>query len=252
MTGRRIFRPLLAGANARDRAFACAGVIAGITLIALCGMMIDGPIEMRAWVFAPVGASAVLLFVVPSSPLTQPWPVIGGSLMSGGIGILAGTLIANQALAVGLAVGLAIAAMSLTRSLHPPGGSFAITGVLGVPAAASVDSLLPLVLVAFDTVAIVLLAMAYHRLVTGHSYPHVTPAVLPEPAVPARETPAWQVRFGPQDVDSVLARMDDTFDISRGDLEAILRAVEDEALDREYGHLTDADGDAARQVVQPQ
>ena len=224
MKERRIFRPILAGAKGKDRALACAGAVAGITLVAFGGMLIDGPVDVDAWIFAPVGASAVLLFAVPASPLTQPWPVVGGSVLSAAVGILVGSIVGSEAVAVGLAVGLAIGVMSLTRSLHPPGGAFAITAVLGLSAGFSAESLLPLVMVAFDTLGIVLIAMAFHRLASGHSYPHV--------ALQAPPTRAAAVAFGPEDVDSVLARMDDSFDISRQDLEAILRAVEEEALGR--------------------
>ena len=40
------------------------------------------------WIIAPVGASAVLLFAVPSSPLAQPWPIVGGNAISAIVGIV--------------------------------------------------------------------------------------------------------------------------------------------------------------------
>ncbi len=39
------------------------------------------------------------------------------------MGVLAAHFIANPVVAIGVGVSLAIAAMSLTRSLHPPGGA---------------------------------------------------------------------------------------------------------------------------------
>lgn len=233
--GFRLFRPILAGANAHDRIITCLGAIAGITLVALGGMLVEGPVDVEAWIFAPVGASAVLVFAVPASPLTQPWPVIGGLILSAAAGIAAGVTIGSDALAAGLAVGLAIAVMSVTRTLHPPGGAAAITGALAATAGYSAEVLLPLIVVAFDAVAIVLFGWVFHRLFSGHSYPHVVPVVATE--TPMAGSSSLPVRFGPEDIDSVLARIDDSFDISRGDLEAILRAVEDEALHRELDTL---------------
>ena len=222
----RFFRPILAGAEAKDRALTCAGAIAGITLVALGGILVEGPVDVEAWIFAPVGASAVLIFAVPASPLTQPWPVIGGLVFSAATGILVGGITGSGPIAAGLAVGLAIGVMSLTRTLHPPGGAAAITGALAATAGFSAEVFLSLIVVSFDAIAIVLLGWAFHRLFSGHSYPHLVAAVAPE-------VPSGPVRFGPGDVDAVLARMHETFDISRNDLEAILRAVEEEALHRE-------------------
>ncbi len=236
----RLFRPLLAGANARDRAITCLAAAIGIAIVALAGTLVDGPIHSDAWIFVPIGASAILIFAVPASPLTQPWQVIAGLVISSTIGIVVGALIGHEALAIGVAVGLAIGAMSLARALHPPGGAAAITAALSVPADVSWDILLPLLLVAFDAFGIVLLGWAFHRLVTGHSYPHVAPVVTEdEDTDPSHSSLA--VRFGPQDVDSVLARIDDAFDISRADLEAILRAVEAEALHRELVDMETGD-----------
>lgn len=226
----RLFRPILAGATARDRIITCAGVVAGIALVGLGGLLVEGPVDVEAWIFAPVGASAVLVFAVPASPLAQPWPVIGGLVLSAAVGIAVGVTVGSGVLAVGLAVGLAIGVMSVTRTLHPPGGAAAITGVLGANAGFSAEVLLPLIVVAFDAVAIILVGWAFHRLFSSHSYPHVTAEIEPE-------VPSGLVRFGPGDVDAVLARMHETFDISRRDLEAILRAVEEEALHRELDSI---------------
>lgn len=236
----RLFRPLLAGANARDRAITCLAIAAGVAIVSLAGTVIDDPIRSDSWIFVPVGASAILIFAVPSSPLTQPWQVIGGLVISSSAGLLTGTLIGHEALAIGAAVGVAVGAMSLARALHPPGGAAAIIAALNVPDSFAWDALLPLLLVGFDAFGIVLLGWAFHRLVTGHSYPHVAPVVAEdEETDPSHSSLA--VRFGPQDVDSVLARIDDTFDISRADLEAILRAVEAEALHRELVDMETGD-----------
>ena len=83
------------------------------------------------WLVAPIGASAVLVFGLPSSPLAQPWSVIGGNTLSA----LVGTVIAfifhdNLVVAAPLAVALAVAVMLWGRCLHPPGGASALLVVL--------------------------------------------------------------------------------------------------------------------------
>ena len=80
---------------------------------------------------ASMGASAVLLFAVPHGPLSQPWPLMGGHLISAVIGVSCALTIANPLLAGPLAVALAIAAMHYLRCIHPPGGATALTAVAG-------------------------------------------------------------------------------------------------------------------------
>ena len=82
------------------------------------------------WLMAPLGASSVLIFVVPKSPFSHPWSVIVGNLISALSGMIMVFLIKDVALAAGLAVGLAIAMMILSRSLHPPGGGVAVLTAL--------------------------------------------------------------------------------------------------------------------------
>ena len=77
------------------------------------------------------GASAVLLFGAPDSPLAQPRNVIGGHVVSAAVAVVITALLGPTPLAVALAVGLAILAMNLTRTMHPPGGATALIGVQG-------------------------------------------------------------------------------------------------------------------------
>lgn len=53
--------------------------------------------EVNIWFIAPMGASAVLLFGVPSSPLAQPWSIVGGNVLSALIGVTVGIAIPNTA-----------------------------------------------------------------------------------------------------------------------------------------------------------
>lgn len=81
-----------------------------------------------------MGASAVLIFAVPHSPLAQPWAVYGGHLLSALVGVTCQMLIPDPVVAAGVAVGGAIAAMHLARCIHPPGGATALAAVVGGPA----------------------------------------------------------------------------------------------------------------------
>lgn len=77
------------------------------------------------------GASAVLLFGATESPLAQPRNLVGGHLVSATVAVLVVALFGSTPLAIALGVGLAIFAMNLTHTTHPPGGATALIGVQG-------------------------------------------------------------------------------------------------------------------------
>lgn len=116
---------------------------------------------------APFGASSVLVFALPQSPLAQPKNVIGGHLISAFIGIAVFALLGAQPLSFALAVGLAIAAMQATDTLHPPAGADPIV-VLATGASWSFLAVPILV----GTVLIVAAAYCYHRFVSRRPYPN--------------------------------------------------------------------------------
>ncbi len=83
------------------------------------------------FVVASMGAAAVLLFAAPHSQLTQPWPFVGGHLVSAIVGVTCAQWVPDLFLASALAVGLAIFVMHELNCLHPPGGAAALVAVIG-------------------------------------------------------------------------------------------------------------------------
>ncbi len=213
------FAPLLAGAGPHDRIVAAIGAAIGITLTGAIAALYAPP-AMALFLAGSIGASTVLIFAVPTSPLAQPWPVIGGSTVSALSGIAMLHLLGQTPLAAGAAVGLAILAMSALRCLHAPGGGYALGGVLGGNAALSADWHFALVPVAANATVLVLFALLFHRY-SGHSYPHRAAAVAAERAALLHE-----------DVEAALDELGETFDIAPEDLEALLAAAQRHAQAR--------------------
>lgn len=77
------------------------------------------------------GASAVLLFGVNESRLTQPRNLVGGHLLSAAAAVIIVALGGRGSIAIALSVGLSIFLMYITRTMHPPGGATALIGVQG-------------------------------------------------------------------------------------------------------------------------
>ena len=221
-----LFRPLLAGAQFRHRLVACAGaaVCLALTMVVCAHLPLaasDLPI-----IVAPLGASAVLVFAVPASPLAQPWPVVGGNTIATLVGVAVYHAVPNVMVAAGLAVGCAILIMSLARCLHPPGGAAALTAVIGGDSIHAAGYQFAFAPVAINSIALVVLAMVFHR-ATGHSYPHEA-AISPG----ALETVREAAGFHADDIDRALADMPDGYDIDRADLDLLLSRAELHARQR--------------------
>jgi CBS domain-containing membrane protein len=225
----RIFEPLLAGATLRDRLVACVGatICLALTIVVYAELPLrtaDLPI-----IVAPLGASAVLVFAVPASPLAQPWPVVGGNIISTLVGVAAFYAIPQVSIAAGAAVGAAILVMSLLRCLHPPGGAAALTAVIGSQGIHDAGFAFAFAPVGINSIALVSLAMLFHR-VSGHSYPH-------QPAAPAPTIAEerQQAGFHAQDIDRALEDLHESFDIGREDLDLLLSRAEHHARARLRG-----------------
>lgn len=211
--------------DGRERLRAFAGAAVGVLVAGIVSRWLAGAGSLSPWLVAPIGASAVLVFAVPASPLAQPWPVIGGNTVSALIGTACVLAIPDPAIAGALAVGLAIAVMFQLRCLHPPGGASALLVVLTHTADAQF-SVFP---VLANSALLVFAGMAYNSL-TGRAYPH-RPTAAPAGPVPAGS------RFGAADIDAALARYNQVLDISRGDLEMLLHDAEANAYRRNLGAL---------------
>lgn len=236
----RLFSPILAGATLRERLIGCLGALIGICLTGLVSGFFMGQDPHLPLIVAPIGASAVLLFAVPASPLAQPWSIVGGNTISAFVGVTVTTLVRDPAIAIGLAVALAILVMSLTRSLHPPGGAAALTAVIGGAAVARAGFWFPIVPIGINSLILVLLGVVFHRL-AGRQYPH-RQAVAPVNTHRTADPPAaFRVGFNTEDIDAAVASFNETLDISRADLDVLLRQVELQALMRQRGDLTCAD-----------
>jgi len=188
-----------------------------IALTALIGRLALGSDPALPWLVASMGASAVLVFVLPASPLAQPWPVFGSHLVAAAIGVGVHAVLGATWLSAGLSVGLAIAAMSLLRCLHPPAGGTVLLTALSSPGVAAAGLGFLVMPLALNVLVLLGAGVAWNRL-TGHSYPHHAP---PQPV-----QPDWIGHIEDSDLDAVLAEWDEVLDVSREDLAALVQAVE--------------------------
>ncbi|CDN54111.1 HPP family protein [Neorhizobium galegae bv. officinalis bv. officinalis str. HAMBI 1141] len=235
---RRMLRRLLPEAtpvSPKERLRAALGALAGILVTGLLGSLALKADATLPALVAPMGASAVLLFAVPSSPLAQPWSILGGNIVAALVGVTAALLITNPFLASAVAIAVAIAAMMTLRCLHPPSGAIALTAVLGGPTIHELGYGFVIWPVAGNSLILLLIALAFNNL-TGRRYPH---AAKPAAADHGTRDPAsiQRIGFTSADLDDVLKEYDEFLDIDRDDLETILRRTELRSYRRRAGHL---------------
>jgi len=115
---------------------------------------------------APFGATCVLVFALPESPLSQPINVVGGHLVSTAIGLCVHAYFPVTGWALALAVGLAVVGMTILRVTHPPAGADPLVVYFDAPGVAYLA--FP---VASGSVVLVAFAVLYHRLCSRRIYP---------------------------------------------------------------------------------
>lgn len=217
----------------RDLARAGIGALFGIAIAAVVGKLTPGGPAALPYIVAPIGASAVLVFAVPASPLAQPYSVFGGNVVSATVGIAAAKLIDDPMWAATVAVAVAIVAMMLLGCLHPPGGACALFAAVGSPAVAHHGFLFPLWPVGVNTAALLAVGVAVNNL-TGRRYPHA-----PAPPAPAgaERPPLERVGVDTADVAAAMRQLDEGLDIHPSDVVRLVRAAEANAIDRQLGDL---------------
>jgi len=109
------------------------GAFLGIASIAAIDQFFLNDSDLMLMIGA-FGATAVLVYGAPFSPLAQPYNVVVGHAISAFVGVSVFMVVGEANwLSSGLAVSFAITAMQLTRSVHPPGGATALIAVVASP-----------------------------------------------------------------------------------------------------------------------
>ncbi|MGZ8227379.1 MAG: HPP family protein, partial [Methylococcaceae bacterium] len=170
-------------------------------------------------IIASMGASAVILFIIPNSPLAQPWPLVGGHIVSATVGVACAQFIADTVLASAFAVGASVLAMLLFRCLHPPGAATALTPIMGGHAIAALGYSFVLAPVGLNVAIILIMAIAMNRWMLGYQYP-----LVPQLSGDKKNKhgsivePLQRTRISEQELEQALGDLDRFMDVTPGDL----------------------------------
>ena len=199
-----------------ERIRAAIGALIGLFCTVALGRMLGELVGVNEWVMASLGASALLIFVLPSSPMAQPWAVIGGNMLSALVGITTYHFIPNPLFALPIAAASAILGMFVLRCLHPPAAAVALIAVLG-----QIESyryaFFPVMV---DSMVLCLVAVAYNSL-TGKQYP--TRPSKPAVNLPKEKKSREQAE---KTLDALLKEYQEVMDVDRAELIKIIQSVQ--------------------------
>lgn len=218
----------------KERLLCGLGALLGLAISSLISWYVLG--GMNAWYIAPMGASSVLLFAVPNSPLAQPWNIVVGNSIAAIMGVSCALYIPNLTEAFSVAVALSIFLMMTTDSLHPPSGAVAITAVLGGDDVRELGYHFIFYPVLLNSVLLLVIAIVFNRMI-GKPYPQ-TPQLNQRTQDP---TPTQKATIQPQDIQDVLDAQTQLLDISEYDLQKIILEAQHKASERQTQALTCAD-----------
>jgi CBS-domain-containing membrane protein len=215
-----VVRKLAYSVSEREHWVSAAGGLVGMLAVLWLGHLWPQA-SGGALVVASMGASAVLLFATPHGALSQPWPVLGGHLVSAAVGVACAQWLAEPVLAASLAVALAIAAMYTLRCLHPPGGATALYAVVGGDSVHALGYAYLLTPVLVNVLVLLVIAVAFNYPFAWRRYPQAwsQPPCVDEPA--ANEETAEKCMIPHSDLVYALSQIDTFVDVSEEDLQRI-------------------------------
>ncbi len=190
---------------------------------------------------ASMGASAVILFIMPGSPLAQPWPLVGGHLISAIIGITCAQLFTDTIFASAYASGASVLAMLLLRCLHPPATATALTPIIAGDSVNFMNYSFVLMPVGINVAIMLVMAIAINRWVLHYEYPSIPHQADNKKNKHSTMQPSQLTGISEQDLEQALENMDRFMDVSTGDLSKLLTDAQTQSFKRYRGNTTCAD-----------
>ncbi len=209
-------RKLAYSVSERGQWISAAGGLLGMLAVWwISDLLLDS--QGAVLVASSMGSTAVMLFAAPLGPMSQPWPLIGGHLVSALTGVACvHWLGSDHVMTAPLAVGLAIAAMYSLRCLHPPGGATALGAVLGGETVHALGYGYVLSPILLNALAILAVAVAFNYPFARRRYPQCLHRRSEASAAPVEESmiPHSSLVYA-------LSQIDTFVDVSEDDLQRI-------------------------------
>jgi CBS domain-containing membrane protein len=183
------------------------------------------------WLLAPLGASTVILFMMPHSPVAAPWPVIGSYLASIAASLICLALIPYQPLAVAGSVALCIWLMARFNCIHPPGGAAALLLTISAPYAAGEMPWMILDL-CWNVALLLVGTLLVNNLLLKRPYPYHPRDAIQNIHHTRDASPRERLGLTHEDLEHALRAADVFVDVQEGELVELYNRAVDHAFER--------------------
>ena len=208
------FIPEASKVSLLERLRSALGASFSILFIYLVGLLFHQIDHLSLWVVASIGASAFLIFVVPSSPMAHPFAVIFGNIISALIAITCIRYIEIPILSIVISVALSVVLMFYLRCLHPPAASLCLL----IPIAGMDQYQFSLLPVLTNSILLVIFATTFNRFTKKSS---------PQSLNNKIDSQLLELQ-----INEVLDRYNEVIDINKDDLAQLISQVEHRAYQK--------------------
>jgi len=224
--------------NIKAKILSLLACFCAIFFIALFTQTVIG-VSNSPIIVASMGASAVILFFIPSSPLAQPWPFIGGQLCSAFIGMSCALNITETASSAAVAAGASVLVMLILRCLHPPATATALAPVMAGDSITSLGYSFLLVPVGINVGLMIILSVIINRWVLNRNYPSALAAIKETETHQRHSVTAASHNIGitRQDIEQALTNSKSLVDVSTAQLSQLLSNAEMNTFKRIRGDI---------------
>ena len=235
--------PAASTLSVKDKVQTVVAIFISIFILTLVTSWLTPGVEQLILV-ASMGASVMLVFIIPNSPLTQPYALLMGHAVSALVGVscayLGLKLQLPLTITAALCVSFSVLAMYLLNCIHPPGGAAALMPVIVGPEAVVGYSyvIYPVLL---NTFLLIILGVAFHRWWLKKEYPS-RPLPKHDPLHKhADASPLSRLGINTDDLESALGDFNSYLNISEKDLTEIYGYAQQKAYSRKFGEIRCAD-----------
>jgi len=226
-------------ASAMQRKDQWLALLASFVAMLLIGVVSSGitPGFQKLLLVASLGPSIVLVFLVPTSPFSQPYPMLMGHFAAAVIGVGCAYLPLELYWSAAIGISLCIFAMFFFGAVHPPAGATAMMPIIVGPEAVGSFHFAYFPVLTNMTL-LVILAILFHRWWLKKEYPS-RPAPTSDPIHKHGDaSPLARLGIQPDDLKSALKDIDAYLDVTEKDLTQVYGLAQQKAYTRRVGEVS--------------